>query len=226
MGLISRHGDKSLSSNLLTSVSNSGVTILWVNARHCATDVCLTADAYEGKLSIAARIRTDNGCATSRYLACRPTFSKSISAAARACRVLTGSFFKICSRSRVGLRRCDMVAVWGCSFDSDAENKIGKKADAEVRPTFSGQHRHHDGQDARNAGWSDPSSTENSTGIISFVVTLPFKSFSTTTSCWAPSKPTGIMIFGMDRTTYDAAAPGEAKDAWQAQLPPSDRKRH
>jgi hypothetical protein len=38
-------------------------------------------------------------------------------------------------------------------------------------------------QDARNADSSDPSSTENSTGIISFVVTLPFKSLSTTTSC-------------------------------------------
>jgi hypothetical protein len=38
-------------------------------------------------------------------------------------------------------------------------------------------------QDARNAGWSDPSSTENSTGIISLVVTLPFRSFSATTSC-------------------------------------------
>src|SRR6516162_8074287 len=49
-------------------------------------------------------------------------------------------------------------------------------------------------QDARNAGWSDPSSTENSTGIISFVMTLPFRSFSTTTSCWAPSRPTGITI--------------------------------
>src|SRR6516162_7293218 len=49
-------------------------------------------------------------------------------------------------------------------------------------------------QDARNAGWSDPSSAENSTGIISFVVTLPFGSFSTTTSCWAPSRPTGITI--------------------------------
>ena len=49
-------------------------------------------------------------------------------------------------------------------------------------------------QDARNVGCSDPSSTENSTGIISFVVTLPFKSFSTTTSCWAPSRPTGITI--------------------------------
>src|SRR5215470_12844658 len=49
-------------------------------------------------------------------------------------------------------------------------------------------------QDARNAGWSDPSSTEKSTGIISFVVTLPFGSFSTTTSCWAPSRPTGITI--------------------------------
>jgi hypothetical protein len=38
-------------------------------------------------------------------------------------------------------------------------------------------------QDARNADSSDPSSTENSTGIISFVVTLPFKSLSPTTSC-------------------------------------------
>src|SRR5262249_1687407 len=73
-------------------------------------------------------------------------------------------------------------------------NKIGKKADAKVRSTFSGQYGHHDGQDARNAGWSDPSSTENSTGIISFVVTLPFKSFSTPTSGWAPSRPTGITI--------------------------------
>src|SRR5215470_19310580 len=49
-------------------------------------------------------------------------------------------------------------------------------------------------QDARNAGWSDPSSTENSTGIISFVLTLPFGSFSATTSCWAPGRPTGITI--------------------------------
>src|SRR5215472_1860030 len=49
-------------------------------------------------------------------------------------------------------------------------------------------------QDARNAGWSDPSSSENSTGIISFVVTLPFRSFFTTTSCWAPNRPTGITI--------------------------------
>jgi hypothetical protein len=38
-------------------------------------------------------------------------------------------------------------------------------------------------QDARIADSSDSSSAENSTGIISFVVTLPFKSFSTTTSC-------------------------------------------
>jgi hypothetical protein len=38
-------------------------------------------------------------------------------------------------------------------------------------------------QDAWIADSSDSSSTENSTGIISFVVTLPFKSFSTTTSC-------------------------------------------
>src|SRR6516165_7622511 len=53
-------------------------------------------------------------------------------------------------------------------------------------------------QDARNAGWSDPSSTENSTGIISFVVTLPFRSFSTTTSCWAPSGPTGIAVADAD----------------------------
>src|SRR5215467_2277366 len=49
-------------------------------------------------------------------------------------------------------------------------------------------------QDARNAGWSDPSSTENSTGIISFVVTLPFRSFSARTSCWAPGRPTGMTI--------------------------------
>ena len=33
-------------------------------------------------------------------------------------------------------------------------------------------------QDARNAGRSDPSSNEKSTGIISFVVTLPFGSFA------------------------------------------------
>ena len=49
-------------------------------------------------------------------------------------------------------------------------------------------------QDARNAGWSNSSSTENSTGIISFVVTLPFRSFSATTSCWALGRPTGITI--------------------------------
>src|SRR5215471_7368534 len=49
-------------------------------------------------------------------------------------------------------------------------------------------------QDARNAGWSDPSSSENNTGIISFVLTLPFGSFSATTSCWAPGRPTGITI--------------------------------
>src|SRR5690348_15028104 len=49
-------------------------------------------------------------------------------------------------------------------------------------------------QDARNADSSDSSSTENSTGIISFVVTLPFKSLSTTTSCCASSRPTGITI--------------------------------
>ena len=50
-------------------------------------------------------------------------------------------------------------------------------------------------QDARNAGWSDPSSTENSTGIISFVMTLPFRSFSTTTSCCAPSRRPGSPSF-------------------------------
>jgi hypothetical protein len=38
-------------------------------------------------------------------------------------------------------------------------------------------------QDARNVGCSDPSSSENSTGIISFVTTLPFRSFSATRSC-------------------------------------------
>jgi hypothetical protein len=38
-------------------------------------------------------------------------------------------------------------------------------------------------QDARNAGCSDPSSNENRTGIISFVATLPFRSFWARTSC-------------------------------------------
>jgi hypothetical protein len=38
-------------------------------------------------------------------------------------------------------------------------------------------------QEARKAGSSDPSSSENSTGINSFVVTLPVRSFSAMTSC-------------------------------------------
>ena len=45
---------------------------------------------------------------------------------------------------------------------------------------FLSDHLNHD---ARNANSSGSSSTENNTGIISFVVTLPFKSLSTTTSC-------------------------------------------
>jgi hypothetical protein len=49
-------------------------------------------------------------------------------------------------------------------------------------------------QDARNAGSSDPSNCENNTGIISFIVNLPRKSFSATTSCWASGRPTGISI--------------------------------
>ena len=38
-------------------------------------------------------------------------------------------------------------------------------------------------QDTRNAGSSDPSSSENRTGRSSLVVTLPFRFFSATTSC-------------------------------------------
>ena len=38
-------------------------------------------------------------------------------------------------------------------------------------------------QDARNAIWSGPSSTENNTRIISFVLTLPLMSLLTTTRC-------------------------------------------
>jgi hypothetical protein len=49
-------------------------------------------------------------------------------------------------------------------------------------------------QDIRNEGWSAPSSSENSTGIISFVAILPFKSFSARRSCWASGKPTGTTI--------------------------------
>src|ERR1700756_246857 len=45
-------------------------------------------------------------------------------------------------------------------------------------------------QDGRIAGWSGPSSNENNPPIISLAVTLPFKSFSATTSCWASGSPT------------------------------------
>jgi hypothetical protein len=48
-----------------------------------------------------------------------------------------------------------------------------------VRRTMSAAHG---GQDARNAGSSGPSSSENKTCIISFVLILPFTSLSTTTS--------------------------------------------
>ena len=41
----------------------------------------------------------------------------------------------------------------------------------------------HCGQDARNVGSSGPSSNENNTCIISFVLTLPFMSLSMTRSC-------------------------------------------
>src|SRR5689334_1082395 len=51
--------------------------------------------------------------------------------------------------------------------------------------------RSHDG---RNAASSDSSSRENITGIISFIVNLPLKSFSARTSCWASGRPTGITI--------------------------------
>ena len=49
-------------------------------------------------------------------------------------------------------------------------------------------------QDIRSDGWSAPSSSENSTGMISFVAILPFTSFSAKTSCWASGRPTGITI--------------------------------
>jgi hypothetical protein len=39
------------------------------------------------------------------------------------------------------------------------------------------------GQDARNVGSSGPSSNENNTCMISFVLILPFMSLSATTSC-------------------------------------------
>ena len=41
----------------------------------------------------------------------------------------------------------------------------------------------HHGQDARNAVSSGPSSNENNTCMISFVLTLPFMSLAATTSC-------------------------------------------
>ena len=52
----------------------------------------------------------------------------------------------------------------------------------------------HRGQDARNEGSSGPSSNENNTCIISFVLTLPLTSLSMTRSCWASGNPTGITI--------------------------------
>ena len=54
------------------------------------------------------------------------------------------------------------------------------------------------GQDARNAGSSGPSSNENKTCIISFVLILPLTSLSTTTSFWASGSPTGITILAPD----------------------------
>ena len=56
----------------------------------------------------------------------------------------------------------------------------------------------HGGQDARNAGSSGPSSNENKTCIISFVLILPLTSLSTTTRCWASGNPTGITILAPD----------------------------
>src|SRR6516225_2743088 len=89
----------------------------------------------------------------------------------------------------------------GCkfgAFPSDAGNQrtfcVYRSINSENRSATQRRFGDHLDQDARNAGWSDPSSTENSTGIISFVMTLPFRSFSTTTSCCAPSRPTGITI--------------------------------
>ena len=52
----------------------------------------------------------------------------------------------------------------------------------------------HRGQDARTTGSSGPSSNENNTCIISFVLTFPFMSLSMTRSCWASGSPTGITI--------------------------------
>jgi hypothetical protein len=49
----------------------------------------------------------------------------------------------------------------------------------------SGNVSDHRGQDARNAGSSGPSSNENNTGMISFVLTLPLMSLLMTRSCWA-----------------------------------------
>jgi hypothetical protein len=53
-------------------------------------------------------------------------------------------------------------------------------------------------QDARNAGSSGPSSNENKTCIISFVLILPLASLSTTTRFWASGSPTGTTILAPD----------------------------
>ena len=68
----------------------------------------------------------------------------------------------------------------GCkfgAFPSDAGNQrtfcVYRSINSENRSATQRRFGDHLDQDARNAGWSDPSSTENSTGIISFVMTLP-----------------------------------------------------
>ena len=79
-----------------------------------------------------------------------------------------------------------------CGFAS-SRRKLADHASTGVRK---GKSRldNHLCQDARNAGSSDPSNCENNTGIISFIVNLPRKSFSATTSCWASGRPTGTTI--------------------------------
>src|ERR1700722_4938899 len=72
-----------------------------------------------------------------------------------------------------------------------SKNASHRPGSWEVRSVHLGAHLD---QDARIAGWSGSSSNENNTPIISLVVTLPFKSFSATTSCWALGRPTGITI--------------------------------
>ena len=60
----------------------------------------------------------------------------------------------------------------------------------DLATSSSGNVGDHHGQDARNAVSSGPSSNENNTCIISFVLTLPFMSLSATTSFWASGSPT------------------------------------